>query len=150
MEVTINVFDIATEEEIKEVALDAIRQLVVQQFSGPEENLNRLLSNLCYKFVWEMIDRQFNGELETILSTKILEIINGLSAFSVFRQKDVWGNEDSVAYKALQEEVANARPLIKARVEQIIQEYPFHELQYDEIGEVVYQCVMDRLFAPRT
>jgi hypothetical protein len=149
MEMTINVFDVVSEEEIKSVVMDAIRQLVIQQFSGSEENLNRLISNLSYSFVWDMIDQQFNGELRRILSMNISKIINGLSSFSVFRQKDAWGREDSVAYKILQEEMANARPLIKARVEQIVQEYPFHELQYDEIGEVVYQCVMDRLFAIR-
>lgn len=149
MNINIDVYDIASQKEVKEAVLGAIKELVVRQFGGKEENLNRLLVNLSYSFVWEMVDRQFSGTLEEQLKAKIGDIVDGLSAFSVFRRKDAWDKQDSVAYIALQEEMANARPLIKARVEKIIGDYPFAELQNDEIGDVVYRCVMDRLFAPR-
>lgn len=147
MNITLDIYDIASEEEIKEAALDAVRSLVVSQFSGAEENLNRLITNLSYSYVTEMVNRQYNGKLEELLQEKIAKVINELSPYTVFSKKDAWQREDSVAYKALQEEMANARPIIKARIEQIIQEYPFHELGRDEIGGAVYQCVMDKLFA---
>ena len=150
MEVNIDVYDVASEEEVKEAALDAVRSLVVRQFSGAEENLNRLITNLSYSYVFEMVNKQFDGNLNEILKNKIVDIINKLSTYTVFQKKDAWEKEDSVAYKALQKEMENARPLIKNRVEQIIQDYPFHELDQDEIGEVVYQCVMDKLFSKET
>ena len=147
MNITLDVYDIASKEEIKEAALDAVRSLVTRQFSGSEENLNRLLTNLSYSHVVEMVNRQYDGKLEALLKEKVTGVINELSAYTVFQKKNAWEHEDSVAYKALQEEMALSRPLIKARVEQIIQEYPFHELEQDEIGDVVYQCIMGRLFS---
>ena len=47
--------------------------------------------------------------------------------------------------KVLQE-MANARPLIKARVERAIVEYPLHELTRERIGETISECIMDKLF----
>jgi hypothetical protein len=146
MNINIDVYEIATQDEIKGAVLDALKSIVIQQFSGTEENLNRLITNLSYRFVWEMVNRQYDGKLDATLRTKISEVINSLSPYTVFSRKDAWQKEESVAYKALQEEMANSRPLIKSRVEQIISEYPFNELKDNEIGEVVYQCVMDRLF----
>lgn len=150
MEVSIDVYDVASEEEVKEAVLDVVRSLVVRQFSGAEENLNRLIANLSYSYVFEMVNQQFDGNLNELLKSKIVDIINNLSTYTVFQKKDAWEKEDSVAYKALQEEMTNARPLIKNRVEHIIQEYPFHELDQDEIGEVIYQCIMDKLFSKET
>lgn len=149
MEVSINVYDVASEQEVKEAALDAVRSLVVKQFSGSEENLNRLITNLSYDAVFEMVNKQFDGKLKEILKSKISDIIKNLKSYEVFKRKDAWEQEDSVGYKILQEEMTNARPLIKSRIEEIIKNYPFNELKNDEIGNVVYECIMDRLFKSR-
>lgn len=146
MKVNIDINEFISKDEIKKAVLSEIQNLVRIQFSGSEVNLNRLIANLSCTYVFDMVNQQFSGELETILKNKITDVINGLSTYSVFKRKDAWEREESVAYIALQEEMTNARPLIKNRVEQIINEYPFNELDHDEIGEVVYQCVTDRLF----
>lgn len=146
MQINVDIYDIASEKEIKTAVLDAIQSLVVRQFGGLESNLNRLVSNLSYHYVYEMVDRQYDGELDELLKSKIADIINELSSFVVFRRKDVWDKEDSVAYKILREELANARPLIKARVEKVICEYPLHELTREHIGETISECIMDKLF----
>jgi hypothetical protein len=93
-----------------------------------------------------MVNRQYDGKLEEILKEKITEVIRELSTYTVFRRKSEWEKEESIAYKTLQEEVVNNRPLIKDKVENIIKNYPFDELKRDEIGDVIYQCVMDKLF----
>ena len=114
MEINIDIYDIVSEEEIKAAALEAVKSLVVRQFSGAESNLDRLVSNLSYQYVYDMVDQQYDDELDELLKSKIADIINQLSSYVVFRQKDAWDKEDSVAYKILREESANARPLIKA------------------------------------
>lgn len=149
MNINIDICDILSEDEIKSAAMEAIKGMVVKQFSGSEEKLHRLITNLCYDFVFEMVNRQFDGKLAELIKAKVPVIIDGLSSYHVFRRKDAWDKEDSTAYKILQEEMMSSHPLIRARVEQIIQEYPFEELKRDEIGDVVYQCIMDRLFPPR-
>jgi len=149
MNVNINVYDVASEEEVKQAALDVIRHEVFKTFNK-ENDLDRLISNLSYEFVFNMVNEQFNGNLENLLKEKITEILNDLSSYTVFRRKDAWDRDESIATKILNEECANARPLIKQRVEQIIEQYPFNELKNDEIGEVVYECIMDRLFNKNT
>jgi hypothetical protein len=46
MNVNVDIYDIASPEEVKEAALDAIKSLIIRQFSGSEDNLNRLIINL--------------------------------------------------------------------------------------------------------
>ena len=38
---------------------------------------------------------------------------------------------------------------LKECVEKHIREYPFHELDRNEIGDVIYDVIMDRILSPR-
>ena len=111
MQINVDVYDIVSEEEIKTAVLEAIQSLVVRQFGGKESNLNRLVTNLSYQYVYDMVDRQYDGKLDELLKSKISDVINGLSEFTVFHKKDAWETEESAAYKILQAESARARPL---------------------------------------
>ena len=53
--------------------------------------------------------------------------------------------QSSVAYDILEEECRAARPLIKKRVEQIIKEYNFPQLERDEIMYTIADVLTDRL-----
>ena len=94
-----------------------------------------------------MIDKQIGGNLEQRIKDKVIDVINSLSEFSVFRRKDNWTKEDSIAYRILQEEMKNSRPLIKSRIQQIIDEYPFEKINREMVGDAIYQCIMDKLFS---
>lgn len=146
MDVTIDVYDFADQDEIKEVVLDEVRNIIRNNYGKQESGLDRLLTNLSYQYVFDMVNEQIDEDLSQFLKCKIVSIIEDLSSYSVFKKADAWDRESSKAYKILQEEIGNSRPLIKARVHQIIAEYPFSELEHDEIGEVIRQCVMDKLF----
>ena len=73
------------------------------------------------------------------------DVIEGLSSFTVFRKADVWERKNSVAYDILEEECRNARPLIRQRVEQIVNEYKFPQLERDEIMYTIADVLTDRL-----
>jgi hypothetical protein len=51
--------------------------------------------------------------------------------------------------KILDEECANSRPLIREMVEKHIRQYPFHELEQSEIGDVIYSVIMDKILKPK-
>lgn len=53
------------------------------------------------------------------------------------------------AYKIIEEESHNARPLIREIVEKHIREYDFHELERDEIGDVIWEVIMNKILKPR-
>lgn len=66
----------------------------------------------------------------------------------MFRRKDAWDRTESPAVKILDEECANSRPLIREMVEKHIREYPFYELDRDEIGSVIYDVIMEKILKP--
>lgn len=146
MELKIDIADYLSEEEIKECCRDAIKSAIYDRTSRSEAETERLLTNLSYEFVWKMVDEAIGGGLEQKIRLKTVEVIDTLSSFTVFHEKDAWDRQESIGHKIMEEEIVAARPQIKARVEQIISEYPFHELDCDEIGNIVHECIMDRLF----
>ncbi len=148
MELLVNLEDYLTNEEIKECCKDAVKNSIAKQYAR-ESEVHRLVSNLSRQFVWDIVDSFYPENLEEFVKTKVVEAIEDLSQYSIFRKKDIWENKDSPAYLILEEVCKNSRPLIEKRVEEIIKEYPFHELDRDEIGDTVYQCVMDKLFGDK-
>lgn len=148
MNVNLNINDVVSEEELKEVVIDAIRKSVMKIYTGNEREMHRLVSNLSYQFVFDMVDKQFGGELEKLLVAETTRVINELSHFIVFRESDMWGRKESVAYKTLHEEIAKKRPLIAQRVEEIILDYNYSEVR-SSISEVVHECIMEKLFSDK-
>ena len=79
------------------------------------------------------------------IAQKTKQIIESLSSYSVFRKADAWERKNSIAYDIMEEECRAARPLIKKRVEQIINEYNFPQLERDEIMYTIADVLTDRL-----
>lgn len=131
-------------EEIKEVGKDAIKQCIHDTYRK-ESDVQKLITNLSYKEVFAMVDDTINDDLETMIREKVIKLIDELSSYSVFRNADSF-EKASKGYIIMEDETEKARPLIKERVEEIIKEYPFHELDRDEIGDIIHDCIMDRLF----
>lgn len=149
MNIEINVEDYLSPDDIKECARLAIIDQVKSIYNR-ESDIQRLISNLSYQELFDQIGEVMGeGDIKPILVSKIREIIDGFSSFHVFREADGWGGKQSVGSRILHEEVEASRPRIKARIDKIIDEYPFSELDRDAIGEEVYGCIMDRLFGSK-
>ena len=95
------------------------------------------------------IDEYFTPEMTKEIAEDELRKAFRRQFQTEFRRKDVWDRTESPAVKILDEECTNARPLIRECVEKHIREYPFHELDKSEIGEVIYGVIMDRILSPK-
>lgn len=135
MDININLMDFVSEGEVKEAVQDEIRHCVRRVYSK-ENDMQRLVSNLAYEFVFKMVDEQFEGKLADLLRANIERVINDMTNFEVFR---------GAGTQILEEEVAKRRSLIAERIEKIIKDYPFDDVKA-EIGALVYECVMDKMF----
>ena len=82
---------------------------------------------------------------KTEIPKKVRNVIENISIFTVFRKADVWERQSSIANDILEEECRTARPLIKKRVEQIINEYDFPQLERGEIMYTIADVLADRL-----
>lgn len=141
----IKIEDYLDREEIKEVCKDALYQKIREDMRGL--NVNDIIANISHGEVAAMVDTYVGEDdfCKKMIPQKVRDVIDGLSSFTVFRKADAWERENSVAYDILDEECRNARPLIRQRVEQIIDEYEFPQLERDEIMYTIADVLTDRL-----
>lgn len=134
-----------SEEEIKEICKDALYQKIREDMRNL--NVNDIIANISNAEVEAMVDTYVGEDnfCKKEIPHKVREVIEKLSSYTIFRKADVWERKNSIAYDIMQEECRASRPLIKARVEQIINEYKFPQLERDEIMYTIADVLTDRL-----
>ena len=134
-----------TPEEIQDVCKDALYQKIREDMRGL--NINDIIANISNSDVEAMVDAYVGEDdfCKTEIPKKVRNVIENISTFTVFRKADVWERKSSIANDILEEECRAARPLIKKRVEQIINEYNFPQLERDEIMYTIADVLTDRL-----
>lgn len=147
MEITIDINDYLSKEEIKEIAEQELRAAFREQFRK-EADVERVLTNLSLEYVHALVAEQWDGDFDELLRQKVREAIEKSVSYHVFRRKDAWSRTESPAVAILDDECRNSRPLIRECVEKRIREYPFHELDRNEIGDVIYEVIMGRILNP--
>lgn len=142
----INIADYLSYDEIKYICGCELRATIRYQLS---KEADTQFSNIIYRTAYNVIDevfRQNERDLRKELVDKIDEIISNLSSYDVFRKAFYPHENASVGQIILNEEVANARPLIRKKVEEVIDKYPFEDICEDEISEAVYNAICNKLF----
>ena len=142
----INIVDYLSCDEIKSIFEQELRTTIRSSLS---KEANTQCSNIIYRTTYNVIDEVFkeNGrDLRKELVDKFKEIISGLSSCDVFRKAYTPYDNISIGQMILDEEVANARPLIQKKVEEVIASYPFENICKDEVSEAVYNAICNKLF----
>lgn len=147
-EITVNVSEFFSKEELKEIAEKELRAAFRAQFCK-ESDVERVIVNLSWKYVCKLVAEQWDGDFDELLRKKVRKAIENGVGFHVFRRNDAWETSESPAVKIMDEELKNSRPLIRAAIEKHIAEYPFHELDKNEIGETIWEVIMEKILAPR-
>ena len=141
----IKIEDYLSEEEIKEICENVLYQKIREDMR--KLNVNDIIANISNAEVEAMVDAYVGEDdfCKKEIPHKVRELIEQLSSYTIFRKADVWERKNSIAYDIMQEECRASRPLIKARVEQIINEYNFPQLERDEIMYTIADVLTDRL-----
>ena len=141
----IKIEDYLSEEEIKEICKEALYQKIREDMRNL--NVNDIIANVSYAEVAAMVDTYVGEDdfCKKEIPKKVHRVIDELSTYTVFRKADAWERKNSIAYDIMEEECRASRPLIKARVEQIINEYNFPQLERDEIIYTIADVLTDRL-----
>lgn len=151
MDITINAFDYITPEKMSEIVEDEIRYAIRSQIKK-EADIERVLTNFTAEYIFKLMESEWAAnavDFEKALREAINKAIESDHVkYYVFRRKDAWDRTESPAVKILDEECANSRPLIREMVEKHIKEYPFYELDRDEIGGVIYDVIMEKILNP--
>ena len=141
----IKIEDYLSEEEIKEICKDALYQKIREDMRNL--NVNDSVANISYADVEAMVDTYVGEDdfCKKEIPKKVHRIIDELSTYTVFRKADAWERKNSIAYDIMEEECRASRPLIKARVEQIINEYTFPQLARDDIMYSIVVVLKNKL-----
>ena len=141
----IKIEDYLDEQEIKEICKDALYQKIREDMR--KLNVNDIIANISYAEVAAMVDTYVGEDdfCKREIPQKVHRVIDELSTYTVFRKADAWERGNSIAYDIMQEECRASRPRIKARIEQIIDEYNFPQLKRSEIMYTIADVLTDRL-----
>ena len=141
----IKIEDYLDEQEIKEICKDALYQKIREDMR--KLNVNDIIANISYAEVAAMVDTYVGEDnfCKKEIPQKVHRVIDELSTYTVFRKADAWERKNSIAYDIMQEECRASRPRIKARIEQIIDEYNFPQLERSEIMYTIADVLTDRL-----
>ena len=141
----IKIEDYIDEQEIKEICKDALYQKIREDMR--KLNVNDIIANISYAEVAAMVDTYVGEDnfCKKEIQQKVHRVIDELSTYTVFRKADAWERGNSIAYDIMQEECRASRPRIKAKIEQIIDEYNFPQLERSEIMYTIADVLTDRL-----
>jgi hypothetical protein len=134
--------DYLSEEEIREIAKEEVIRQVREAIR--KDDLDRIISNSAYKFIWKAVDEQIDDDLIDIIKDKTIKIINELSNYCVFRQRDAWQNEDSKAYTYMQQAIEDNKEIIFNKVKEIMMDIDKEKIM-SEAYDIIYQVIEDRL-----
>lgn len=142
----INIKDYLTNDEIRNIVITET-QLAVQRYFT-ENNIEILLSNLSYEVVVNMVNEQLRKEninYEDYITKNVLKVIDGLTTFTVFRQKDGYTcNQDSVGRQLLDKACIDNKDAINNKVIEIINNVDLDDIRY-EVAEIIAEKAIEML-----
>lgn len=142
----INIKDYMTNDEIRNIVI-AETQLAVQRYFT-EYNMEIILSNLSYEIVTNMVNEQLKKEnvnYEDYITKNVLEVIDGLTTFTVFRKKDGYScNEDSVGRQLLDKACIDNEDIINNKVIEIINKVDLDDIR-NEVAEIIAEKAIEML-----
>lgn len=150
-ELTVRIEDYINEETMAKIVEDEARWSIRNYFGNDVE---RKLSNLMHNCLFNIVDEIFKDnerDFRAEINEQIEKCIAEMPWYNVFREKDDFiHKKNSPAFDILQEEELNARPLIKARVEKVLDEtYIIERLTEDNLIDVIYDVIKDRVFGKK-
>ena len=149
MELSIRIEDYVTPEEIKAIAMEELRRIIGATFYRGEANINRLISNLSYEFIFKAVSDAIGEDAQAKISSTVQELIKDESKirYEMWRKKDAWEKEESPAVTILHKAIKDNEGLIRTKVMQSIDGYHFDDIQtamYEALETVVSEKVFGK------
>lgn len=127
---------------------DEIRQIVEEEFRNrikslfrTEKEITRIVTNLGYYNTFKIIENEVPNFKELIKEQTKKQCKN-ISSYSVFRKKDAFESENSLAQDYLEEAVKENKEIINKRVVEIMNSIDNQDLA-DEICSLLEEKIMN-------
>ena len=140
MQIEINIEDYITEEEKKEMVLNAYRNAIYEKIGYMKED--EFLANVGYEVIFKAVDEMLGEDSRKVIEEKVKELIGNFSPFEVFRSSDY--GKPSKGYLMIEEAVESNRKLINKRVKSLITEMSDESFKYkieDMLNEEIHKAI---------
>jgi hypothetical protein len=131
----INIDEYITEEEKKLIAKEAFKEACWLKFKD-ENAVQRIITNSAYDIVYKMVDEHFNLNLELMFEDKVVETINTMNWFHLFKKPDAWSRESNSAYQILERALLDNKELIESNVKEHLPEATMQAIKADLKGYI--------------
>ncbi|WP_436945633.1 hypothetical protein [Staphylococcus xylosus] len=145
----INIKDYLDEDELKEIAQEEFRNAARKQFAN-ETEINRIISNLGYKVIFEEVDRIIGDDTRKLIAKQVPKTIGEKDlSFEIFRSGDRWGGA-SLGYELLEQAVKDNQHIIIEQVKNVLENagtderYRIMENVTDGITETFVNMLFDK------
>lgn len=140
--IEIEINEIISKEEIEERAREILFNHLTQKI---KEESDRLLGNAAYYCAYQIMDGLITNEQKEFIQNKTLKIIEEMSEHSVFRMKDLWHRDHSVAFNEVESTVRNNREKVVDRVVSVIENFDYKGKLEDDCMEILKDAILKKL-----
>lgn len=138
-----NIEQYLTDDEKKEIALRVFEEKLRTSFSTTEAE--RVVTNMAYELAEKLVSQNISKDFDDAIKSKLPEIIDGLSSYTVFSRGDDYGafrKEPTLAWKIVDETVKKHNARIEDRVLAVIDSIDKANLR-EEISIAIYKAVTE-------
>lgn len=139
----IKVEDYFTEDEIKEIVIDEVRNSVRCR---DEENLTRIITNASHYWFHDIVSEVMVDDFNSEIENQVKKVLSEVSSYTIIREGS-YGDKPSKAYLLIQEYVEKHKSILENKVKEKIENLKeFDILSYkgrEEIADSVSQAIYD-------
>jgi len=134
MKTEINIQDYLSQDEIKDIVIDEVRNNIKAYFKN-EQNAERLLSNLSYAIVYDEIDKVIPNSRDLVIS-KTQKLLNDIKSYQVFRYHYNSNTPESIGAKIVENCVMENKDLMNQMVKDTILNKDYSSKIWDKFEEL--------------
>lgn len=136
----IDIDNYLSEQEKKELVIESFKEVVKELMFNNKDGveldheMQRIIGNISHSIVMEEVQK-YIPNCEELIKKKTLEILNESSlTYHVFKKKDAWEKEDSLAITYINETIRNHKEEFQNRIKETLASYDFHNDISDKIS----------------
>jgi hypothetical protein len=141
--ITIDLDDYLSESEKKQYAIEAFKEAIKKELfksqSGTiqsDSEAQRIISNISHQIVFEEVQK-YIPDCEQKIKDKVIDVIEKEDyKYNIFKKKDVWDKEESLAITYMNETIRANKEIFQQRIKEYIENYDLSTDISDEVSRV--------------
>ena len=140
MNVEIDINEYLSEEDKREIAIEVFRQQVKNQLFKStdgtvqsDSEVQRVIGNITHEIVFQEVQKYIPDAKEQI-QKNVQKAIGKDVTYQVFKKKDAWDRDESLAVAYIREEVKANEEVFKERIREAIANYDLEPSLNEELS----------------